>query len=239
MSFWILFQVIFFVLIFACLAYYWMKLHMPVKDDPRLSRGLQLLQSKIAVLEDLSDRTDEQVRSLQNLLEKRCVEMKKLLVEAEDTLARIDESRRKSLEIAEVFEETIPHQKILERQNLKKYVQAARLANQGVSPEEIAQSVDLTRGEIEMISHVHKDQLQFSEEDLPGWVEDSRPAIGINHSDAAKQSETLNSQNTYQQTQDIAKIEFEKLGEEFKKALASDDMSTVAKNIRRLEFPRV
>ena len=42
----------------------WVKLFKRKQDDPRMSRGLQLLQSKIAVLEDLSDRTELQVKQL-------------------------------------------------------------------------------------------------------------------------------------------------------------------------------
>ena len=53
-----------------------------------------------------------------------------------------------------------------------KYVKAARLSHQGVSVEEIAATVDLSRGEIEFIAKVNKDQLQFSLEDLPAWAKE-------------------------------------------------------------------
>jgi len=60
-SFWILLQVVFDFLALAGVVAVWIKITRPSKDDPRLSRGLQLLQTKISVLEDLSDRTETQV----------------------------------------------------------------------------------------------------------------------------------------------------------------------------------
>ncbi|MEN0058082.1 MAG: DUF2802 domain-containing protein, partial [Bdellovibrio sp.] len=61
MSFWLLIQVLVNLILFAGVIGVWIRLSRPAKDDPRLSKGLQLLQSKIAVLEDLSDRTETQV----------------------------------------------------------------------------------------------------------------------------------------------------------------------------------
>jgi len=58
------------------------------------------------------------------------------------------------------------------------------MAHQGASVEEIAQQVDLNLGEIEFIAKVNKNQLQFSEEDLPEWVRSESDHIG--------QTETLN-----------------------------------------------
>ena len=72
--------------------------------------------------------------------------------------------------LSKIFQDKIPHQEIIERQNTVKYVKAARMAHQGHSLDEIAAQVDLSRGEIEFISKVNRDQLQFSVEDLPEWT---------------------------------------------------------------------
>ncbi|MEN0059906.1 MAG: DUF2802 domain-containing protein, partial [Bdellovibrio sp.] len=89
---------------------------------------------------------------------------------ADKQLAKIEQSMQKSLEVAKIFQDRIPHNEILERQNTIKYVKAARLAHQGLSAEEIAQQVDLSQGEIEFIAKVNRDQLMFCEDSLPEWV---------------------------------------------------------------------
>lgn len=78
---------------------------------------------------------------------------------------------QKSLEVAKIFQDRIPHSEILERQNTIKYVKAARLAHQGLAPEEIGRQVDLSLGEIEFIAKVNRDQLMFCEESLPEWAQ--------------------------------------------------------------------
>jgi hypothetical protein len=144
----------------------------PAKDDPRLSKGLQLLQNKIAVLEDLSDRTETQVSQLTALLEQK-VKVIQLSVQAADKqINKIEQSMQKSLEVAKIFQDRIPHSEILERQSTIKYVKAARLAHQGLSVEEIANQVDLSRGEIEFIAKVNREQLMFCEESLPEWAQE-------------------------------------------------------------------
>lgn len=170
MSFWVLVQILVNLVLAAVLAVVWIRLNRPAKDDPRLSKGLQLLQSKIAVLEDLSDRTELQVTQLTSLLETKCREIQEKIVAADKQISKIENSAQKSLEVAQIFQDRIPHGEIIERQNTIKYVQAARMAHQGHSVDEIAQRVDLSRGEIEFIAKVNREQLQFSEEDLPDWA---------------------------------------------------------------------
>lgn len=140
------------------------------REDPRLSQGLQLLQSKIAILEDLSDRTDNQVTQLTSFMEHKVKQLQSKVQEAQEHLVMIDQSIGKSMEVAEIFQDKIPHEEIIERKNRVKYVKAARLSHQGKSVEEIAQAVDLPRGEIEMIAKVNREQLMFSDKKLPEWA---------------------------------------------------------------------
>jgi mannose/fructose/N-acetylgalactosamine-specific phosphotransferase system component IIB len=169
-SFWILLQVLVDVVLLAAAGALWIKLTRPAKDDPRLSRGLQLLQTKISVLEDLGDRTETQVSQLTALMEHKVKEIQQEILNADKQVQKIEASRAKSMEVAQIFQDRIPHQEIVERQNTVKYVKAARLAHQGMSVSEIAKQVDLSQGEIEFISKVNRDHLQFSEEHLPGWA---------------------------------------------------------------------
>ncbi len=150
----------------------WIRNLRPPKDDSRLSKGLQLLQSKIAVLEDLSDRTETQVQQLNLLLEKKAKELQDRIIEADRCIQRIDQSALKSKEIAKLFEDKIPHKEIIERQNTANYVKAAKLANQGYSVSEICKQVNISPGEVEFISKVNKNQLMFCEESLPDWAKE-------------------------------------------------------------------
>jgi hypothetical protein len=160
------------LVLLAAVGFLWFRLNRPVKDDPRLSRGLQLLQSKISVLEDLSDRTETQVTQLTALMEQKCRDIQALVIQADKQIQKIDASMGKSLEVAKIFQDKIPHQEIIERQNTIKYVKAARMAHQGASIDQIATEVDLSRGEIEFIAKVNREQLQFSEDDLPAWAQE-------------------------------------------------------------------
>lgn len=172
MTFGVLVQVLFDLILLAAVAFLWFKLNRPQKDDPRLSRGLQLLQSKIAVLEDLSDQVETQVKQISILMEAKVKDIQNQLLASDKQIQKIEASMTKSLEVAKIFQDRIPHQEIIERQNTLKYVKAARLAHQGLSAEAIAEEVDLSRGEIELIAKVNREKLQFSEEDLPEWVKE-------------------------------------------------------------------
>lgn len=180
MSFWVLVQILLDFILIAGSVGIWIRFQRPQKDDPRLSKGLQLLQSKIAVLEDLSDRTEVQVQQLTALLEQKVRQIQQQVQLSDKQLQKIEQSMQKSLEVAKIFQDRIPHNEIVERQSTIKYVKAARLAHQGMSVPEIASQVDLSLGEIEMIAQVNKDQLMFCEESLPEWAQSStQPAVSM------------------------------------------------------------
>jgi hypothetical protein len=184
LSIWTLLQIVFDLAVFANVAALWMRMRRPPQDDPRLSRGLQLLQTKITVLEDLSDRTDAQVKQLSALLDQKNRMLQNKILEAEQQVLKIDHSMNKSMEVAEIFQDKIPHQEILERQRTVEYVRAARMANSGLSVEQIAESVALPREQIELIAKFNRDQLMFDESALPEWAtrtsDDGIQANGMN-----------------------------------------------------------
>ncbi len=174
----------------------WWRLRRPPQDDPRLSRGLQLLQTKITVLEDLSDRTDSQVKQLTSLLEHKARGVQNKILEAEQQILKIDHSMNKSLEVAEIFQDKIPHQEILERQRTVEYVKAARMAHSGMSVEEIAQTVHLPREQVELIAKFNRDQLMFDESQLPEWAArpgatTDSPGFVMNDMDFVNQLDTV------------------------------------------------
>lgn len=185
MSFWMLFQILVNIILFGIVGVLWMKLSRPQKDDPRMSKGLQLLQSKISVLEDLSDRTETQVHQLTALIESKVKDVQTKIQNADKQLMKIEQATQKSLEVAKIFQDRIPHDEIVERKNSIKYIKAARLAHQGLTVEEIAKQVDLSRGEIEFIAKVNKDQLMFCEESLPEWAHQESESVSIDDSDSS------------------------------------------------------
>ncbi len=206
MSIWTLFQVMFNLVMFAGISALYLRLRRPPQDDPRLSRGLQLLQTKITVLEDLSDRTDAQVKQLSGLLDQKTRIVQNKILEAEQQILKIDHSMNKSMEVAEIFQDKIPHQEILERQRTVEYVKAARMAHSGMSTEEISETVHLPREQIELIAKFNRDQLMFDESQLPQWatreVDGGSPSFAMNDMDFAGGLET-----TKPGTGHLAKIE--------------------------------
>lgn len=179
MSFTLFLQIFANVFFAVCIFVIFARLRRPAKDDPRLSKGLQLLSSKIAVLEDLSDRTETQVQQMLLLLDQKSKELQSKIALAEQQVLAVRQSMDQSLEVAQIFQDKIPHNEIIERQNSVKYIKAARMAHAGVSVADIAREVDLPMGEIEFIAKVNQDSLSFREEDLPAWARDPRTASEI------------------------------------------------------------
>ena len=170
MSFGLFVQVLINIVMLAGLFVVFARLRRPPKDDPRLSKGLQLLSSKIAVLEDLNDRTETQVNQMMELLEQKSKELQTKVHQAEQHVQAVQVAISKSLEVSKIFQDKIPHDEIIERQQSMKYIKAARMAHAGLSVEEIAREIDLPNGEIEFIAKVNRKSLTFREEDLPEWA---------------------------------------------------------------------
>lgn len=228
MSFWVLLQILFNLVVLSGVVGMWIRMSRPPKDDPRLSKGLQLLQSKIAVLEDLSDRTETQVKQLTALLESKVKDIQIKIQNSDKQLLKIESSMKKSLEVAKIFQDRIPHNEIVERQSTIKYVKAARLAHQGLSVEEIAEQVDLALGEIEFIAKVNRDKLMFCEDSLPEWINDEISEEEIKQSDLSDVDDISfmpplqkESPIDFEQAFEIPKADdqaLKKLGEAFKAA---------------------
>ena len=203
MGFWGALQIIFDVLSGFGIFILLLKLARAPKDDPRLSRGLQILQSKIAILEDLSDRTENQVRGLMSLLDQKNIEVQTRIDKASNQVIAVEASIRSSMDVAKIFQDKIPHQEIIERKNTLKYLQAAKLANQGQSAAQIAQVVELPMGEIEFIAKVNRDQLTFSMEDLPPWAKAELAQFDSPQVEAPAPQETESSYSQHPYSNDL------------------------------------
>jgi hypothetical protein len=141
-------------------------------EDPRLSRGLQIVSSKIAILEDLSKQVDVQSQQISAFLDQKSKQVLETLEKSDDQLNKIELAQQKSLQIAEIFQDRIPHEEIRQREQAKKYVLAAKMAFEGHSTEDIQQALALSRAEIEMISKVNTN---LAPQDLSSEYENSSP----------------------------------------------------------------
>ena len=158
------------LLFFSGLVLIWMRIKREHSDDSRWSRNLQILQSKIAVFEDLSDRTEVQVNQLTIMLENKMCDLQRKIDEADEILSKISSSMKKSIEVAQIFQDKIPHEEIIERQNTVKFVRAALMANEGKSVDEISEVVNLPKSQIEFIVKVNAQRLSFDPNQMPDWL---------------------------------------------------------------------
>lgn len=171
MTVWMVAQFALNLIFIAGIALCLIKMRARKEEDPRLSYGLKLLQNKLAILEDLSDKTDHQVKQLLALMEAKMRDVQNRVIEADAKLKAIDAAVAKNMEAASIFRTQNPHEEIVEQKVTSKYVNAARMAHQGYTREQIHQQIDLPDAEIDLIMKVNRDQLMFAEDQLPGWVE--------------------------------------------------------------------
>lgn len=167
MGLWSLLQLMVDVALVLGVGILWYRFKRPAAEDPRLSRGLQLLQSKIAVLEDLSDRTDHQVKTLSHLLDQKAMALQGQMMASETQVRKIEQTMEKNLSTMEDFAN---ERVLIERDDTAKYVQAAQLAHSGASIENIQREVELPREQLELITKMNKKQLMYDQTQLPSWV---------------------------------------------------------------------
>ncbi len=177
MNYWLLTLALLNILLIAYTAFNQLGRNRTRLEDQRLTKGLQLLQNKISILQDLSDKTDEQVRRWVHLLDHKGQAVQNQIVQSDDKIAQIEIALSKALDVSKIFYEQVPHAELMERQKTSKYVQVAKLANQGFTVDQIAQKIEISTAEIEMISKMNRENLQFSEENLPAWVQTNEGSL--------------------------------------------------------------
>ena len=155
MSIWFLVQIIINVIFIAFCFFLWTRSKRESLEDPRLSRALQMVSSKIAILEDLSRQIDVQSQQISAFLDQKSKQVLQTLEKSDDQLNKIEVAQQKSLKIAEIFQDRIPHEEIRHREEGRKYILAAKMAHEGHSIEDIQQALALSRTEVEMISKMN------------------------------------------------------------------------------------
>lgn len=178
MNFWLLTLIFINLLLITFIIFNWVLRTKITQEDQRLTKGLQLLQNKISILQDLSDKSDEQVRRWVHLIEQKSSDVQAQLNFSDEKIIQIESVLSKALDVSKIFYDQVPHAEIMDRQKTSKYVQAAQLANQGFTADQISQKIEMNIAEIEMIIRLNKEQLQFSEENLPAWIETMKSQTG-------------------------------------------------------------
>lgn len=220
MSVWTLIQIVIQVFFFAALVILWIRLKREPSDDPRLSRALQMVSSKIAVLEDLSRQTDIQKDQIAALIEQKAKQLLEQIERSDVQISKIEQAQRKSMDVAKIFQDKIPHEEIIQRQVTMKYVEAARLAHEGKTIEEIQEAVDLSYAELELITKMNRNQMMMDDTQIPAWI----------------QSTTEHKPNLLNEATAIADQKLKALSEKFSKF---PEMSESDKKIKTYQFPRV
>lgn len=128
------------------------------EDDPRLTQGLRLLQSKISILEDLSDHTDNQVKQIMTLLDKKLTEVRGTMGQVHEHMQEVGRSIQEGQRRAEQICQDLTTEQVIEKKIESKYIQAARLAHQGLPVEEIVERLQLPRAEVALIVKVNKNK---------------------------------------------------------------------------------
>ncbi len=191
------------------------------QEDQRITKGLQLLQNKLSILEDLSDKTDEQVRKLIHLLDQKAQEVRQTLNNADQKIHQLD--------TAQTMMTTQPQLATTQyTDKTSLYVQAAKLANQGFNADQIAQQVDLSPAELNMIIKVNRDQLQFAANKLPQWLDKQIENKSLTEDDDINQfAQAITSQNNL--SQKIAHTAFDTLSQDLSahQSLTEDFKKTV------------
>ncbi len=237
MSFWVLALVVFDILLLFGLVMIWGRLHRAKEDDPRLSRGLQMLSSKLSILEDLSLRTDTQVDQVTTLIDRKIQQVTEVIEQCNRQLQQIESAQQKSSEIAQIFQDKIPHQEIIERQTTLKYIQAAKMIQDGKNLDDVQSMVGLSFGEIELIANMDIDYLKNIENQLKGWqlghVEMVTPVqkVKANHSEAMPAAAQVSNS-----AKPNADAKLKELGEKFSKM---PELQPQQKNVKYFQFPRI
>ncbi len=156
MSIWILLQVLFNVFMVAGVSVCLIKSFKNKEDDPRLTQGLRLLQSKISILEDLSDHTENQVKQLMTLLDRKLHEVRGVMGQVNEHIGEVDRSIKQSKMMAQQIQKEMAPDQIVEKKLENKYIQAAQMAYQGHSVDDIVQALNLPKAEVQLIAKVNK-----------------------------------------------------------------------------------
>lgn len=162
MSIWLFLQIFFNLTFFFGLLFCLVKIQKDREEDIRMAQGLRLLQSKIAVLEDLSDHADHQSKQIMSLLDRKMNEVKGVLKPLDDGLGEIHQALAKGESIKKHMHENLEHGRLFEQQQKVKYRQAASLVHQGWEAADIARHLELPLAEVRLVQKVNQKKIIYN-----------------------------------------------------------------------------
>ena len=136
----------------------------------KLNRGLQILDGKMGILEDLSERMEKEYEQLTELLDKKSIQISKKIQESKLCVQKIEEAITKIKKVTKIFQEKLPHKELAEREQALNYIKAAHKAHKGEEAKQISEELKLPLAEVELIRKFNERSLAFKEEDLSSWV---------------------------------------------------------------------
>ncbi len=133
-------------------------------SDPRLHESAVLLESKILALHDFLESSDSKIRSMMNHIDSKIKEITVQKAELEKEQKSIEHCLAQAKDTMELFQEKIPNEEYLDRTTSQKYMQAAKLSNEGLSLDEIAAKIDIPKNEIELIFKLNSQTFSYAQD---------------------------------------------------------------------------
>ncbi len=167
---WFLTQLFFDLVLLFAIGLLFGKLKQTVGDDGRIRQGLQILQNKIAILEDLQQKIDEQFKALSQILDIKNKKMDESVLMASSLIKtleiKIQEGNKILLDLPDNLKININHE---DEQTLI-YARAAIISSRGgedVSPLQLSTHLGISYEEAELIYKLNHKGLQFDITSLP------------------------------------------------------------------------
>lgn len=148
----------------------WIRLRHLAGEDGKLRQGLQIIHSKIAILEDLSGQIDDQHQQINLVLESKTKQFEAKFEAANQLINQLNQTIAQVEEKNQFISEGLTPEVQIERETAIKYVKAAFLAHRGMQPGPLAELVGLGIEEASLIKTMNQDQLQFKVAELPDWM---------------------------------------------------------------------
>lgn len=111
------------------------------KEDLRINKGLQLLQHKISILQDLSDKTDEQVYRLVHLLDKKSNELKQITRDANESFSAIKSQLNSNINVNAPNSTSTKNSLESGMDEFSQFIEAINAQNEKIKPKMITPSM--------------------------------------------------------------------------------------------------
>lgn len=148
----------------------WSRLRHLAGEEGKLRQGLQIIHTKIAILENLSEQIDDQHHQINLVLDSKTKQLDNKFEVANQLIDQLNQTINQVEEKNQYITEGLNPEVQVERETAIKYVKAAFLAHQGMQIQQLAELVGLGIEEASLIKTMNQEQLQFKVDELPQWM---------------------------------------------------------------------